>query len=257
MAIGVYLTFNPPAPELQLQSDGKLLGTHLEFLEQLAETAGVPSLGAYMDQRAPADDAELRDFDAFMASWQEWFAPAAGIRTVEALLSMLRGPPPLSAAGGCRPSAATPGGFVALPAICRGSRPAVPRRGRHVTQAAPNQAMHLTAAAHAGSLVQAPCAAAAGDLTHSPRGGQHRMATVEIRTARLTLMLQTPDEVLAQVAALSPADRAEVSPDWIARVPGHGGRRPVGAGLYSSRTGERIGGRWLRVQRAAGRRWCR
>ena len=44
------------------------------------------------------------------------------------------------------------------------------------------------------------------------------MATVEIPTARLTLVLQTPDEVLAQIEAMSPADRAEVSPDWIARV---------------------------------------
>ena len=44
------------------------------------------------------------------------------------------------------------------------------------------------------------------------------MATVVIPTARLTLVLQTPDEVLAHVEALSPIDRAEVSPDWIARV---------------------------------------
>jgi RimJ/RimL family protein N-acetyltransferase len=44
------------------------------------------------------------------------------------------------------------------------------------------------------------------------------MATVEIPTARLMLVLQTPEEVLAQVEALSPADRAEVSPAWIARV---------------------------------------
>jgi RimJ/RimL family protein N-acetyltransferase len=32
------------------------------------------------------------------------------------------------------------------------------------------------------------------------------------------LVLQTPDEALALVEALSPAERAEVSPDWIARV---------------------------------------
>ena len=44
------------------------------------------------------------------------------------------------------------------------------------------------------------------------------MAAVEIPTARLTLVLQTPDEVLALVEALPPADRAEVSPDWITRV---------------------------------------
>jgi RimJ/RimL family protein N-acetyltransferase len=44
------------------------------------------------------------------------------------------------------------------------------------------------------------------------------MAAVTISTARLRLVLQTPDEVLALVEALPPADRAEVSPDWIARV---------------------------------------
>ena len=44
------------------------------------------------------------------------------------------------------------------------------------------------------------------------------MAAIVIPTARLDLMLQTPDEVLAWVASLPPADRAEVSPDWVARV---------------------------------------
>jgi len=44
------------------------------------------------------------------------------------------------------------------------------------------------------------------------------MATTEIRTAGLNLVLQTPEEVLAQVEAMSPADRAEVSPDWLARI---------------------------------------
>jgi RimJ/RimL family protein N-acetyltransferase len=44
------------------------------------------------------------------------------------------------------------------------------------------------------------------------------MATLVIPTAHLELVLQTPDEVLAWVESLPPADRAEVSPDWIARV---------------------------------------
>ena len=44
------------------------------------------------------------------------------------------------------------------------------------------------------------------------------MAAVEIPTATLTLVLQTPDEVLAAVEALPPADRAEVSPVWLARL---------------------------------------
>lgn len=41
---------------------------------------------------------------------------------------------------------------------------------------------------------------------------------VVIPTVRLDLVLQTPDEVLAWVESLPPTDRAEVSPDWIARV---------------------------------------
>lgn len=44
------------------------------------------------------------------------------------------------------------------------------------------------------------------------------MAAVVIPTASLDLVLQTPDEVLTWVASLSPSDRSEVSPDWIARV---------------------------------------
>jgi RimJ/RimL family protein N-acetyltransferase len=39
-----------------------------------------------------------------------------------------------------------------------------------------------------------------------------------ISTARLDLILLTPDEVVAQIAALPPVERAEVSPDWLARV---------------------------------------
>jgi RimJ/RimL family protein N-acetyltransferase len=44
------------------------------------------------------------------------------------------------------------------------------------------------------------------------------MSAVVIPTARLDLVLQTPDEVLARIEAMPPADRAEVSPDWLARV---------------------------------------
>ncbi len=44
------------------------------------------------------------------------------------------------------------------------------------------------------------------------------MTSVVIPTANLDLMLQTPAEVLAWVESLPPADRAELSPDWIERV---------------------------------------
>jgi [ribosomal protein S5]-alanine N-acetyltransferase len=44
------------------------------------------------------------------------------------------------------------------------------------------------------------------------------MVTGVIQTACLELVLQTPEEVLAWVASMPPADRAEVSPEWIARV---------------------------------------
>ena len=44
------------------------------------------------------------------------------------------------------------------------------------------------------------------------------MSAVVIPTARLDLVLQTPEEVLARIEAMRPADRAEVSPRWLARV---------------------------------------
>jgi RimJ/RimL family protein N-acetyltransferase len=39
-----------------------------------------------------------------------------------------------------------------------------------------------------------------------------------IPTERLMLTLDTPEELLARIEHLSPTDRAEVSPDWLARV---------------------------------------
>lgn len=44
------------------------------------------------------------------------------------------------------------------------------------------------------------------------------MLSVEIQTENLRLVLQTRDETLAFIDALTAAERAEVSPDWLARV---------------------------------------
>jgi RimJ/RimL family protein N-acetyltransferase len=40
----------------------------------------------------------------------------------------------------------------------------------------------------------------------------------EIVSENLALLLQTSEQVLASIDAMSPANRAEVSPDWLARV---------------------------------------
>lgn len=52
------------------------------------------------------------------------------------------------------------------------------------------------------------------------------MSTVVIATPRLDLRLQTPEETLAWVETLPPEVRAEVSPDWIARVRATAGGDP-------------------------------
>jgi ribosomal-protein-alanine N-acetyltransferase len=44
------------------------------------------------------------------------------------------------------------------------------------------------------------------------------MSEVVIQTKNLKLVLQTTAEVLAQIEALSPAEKAEVSREWLARV---------------------------------------
>lgn len=44
------------------------------------------------------------------------------------------------------------------------------------------------------------------------------MSKMIIQSERLWLILQTTEEVLAKVAALSHAAKAEISPDWLARV---------------------------------------
>jgi RimJ/RimL family protein N-acetyltransferase len=44
------------------------------------------------------------------------------------------------------------------------------------------------------------------------------MSKTEILTDNLKLLLQTPEQVLASLDAMSSSDRAEVSPEWLARV---------------------------------------
>ena len=44
------------------------------------------------------------------------------------------------------------------------------------------------------------------------------MRKTEILTANLELLLQSSEEVLASIEAMSPADRAEVSPAWVAQM---------------------------------------
>jgi RimJ/RimL family protein N-acetyltransferase len=44
------------------------------------------------------------------------------------------------------------------------------------------------------------------------------MKNTELFTANLKLLLKTTEEVLASIEAMSPSDRAEVSPAWIAQM---------------------------------------
>ena len=44
------------------------------------------------------------------------------------------------------------------------------------------------------------------------------MSAMHMQTKRLKLVLQTIEEALAEVDALSPADRAHISADWLARL---------------------------------------
>ena len=44
------------------------------------------------------------------------------------------------------------------------------------------------------------------------------MSEMLIESERLKLVLETPANVLARIEAMSPADKAEISPDWLARV---------------------------------------
>ena len=44
------------------------------------------------------------------------------------------------------------------------------------------------------------------------------MTGTEIQTENLTLVLQTPEQVLAWIEEMSPSVRAQISPDWLTRV---------------------------------------
>jgi len=48
--------------------------------------------------------------------------------------------------------------------------------------------------------------------------GDFALGEMVLTTPRLRLILDTPEEVLARIALLSPSDRAEVSDEWLARI---------------------------------------
>jgi [ribosomal protein S5]-alanine N-acetyltransferase len=59
---------------------------------------------------------------------------------------------------------------------------------------------------------------AAAELGCSAFKRANKLTLLVISTANLELVIQTPAELLAYVDKMPPADRAEVSPDWLARV---------------------------------------
>ena len=68
------------------------------------------------------------------------------------------------------------------------------------------------------------------------------MPIFEIETENLVLRLQGREEVLASIEAMSPADRAEVSPDWLARVQDSERADPWTHSFAMVRDGSTIGG---------------
>ena len=69
------------------------------------------------------------------------------------------------------------------------------------------------------------------------------MAELTLRTAHLDLVLESTEAVLARIEALSPADRAEVSPDWLARLRAAGAADPWthGFAIVERASGEVVG----------------
>src|SRR5438094_2176230 len=62
------------------------------------------------------------------------------------------------------------------------------------------------------------CAAAAAQRHYVRPPDQSPMSATHMQTKSLKLVLQTIEEARAEVEAMSPADRAHVSADWLARL---------------------------------------
>jgi RimJ/RimL family protein N-acetyltransferase len=67
--------------------------------------------------------------------------------------------------------------------------------------------------------------------------------TAHLQTKNLTLVLLTREDALAMVEAMSPADKAQVSADWLARLHGSASADPWthGFSIVHRRTGAAVG----------------
>lgn len=87
MGLGLYPVFEPKLRGTKMETLGEMLAAALGDLEEIAASAEITPLSAFMDNRdAPEDfDGEPEELAEALGPWDEWFDPATGAAALEAL----------------------------------------------------------------------------------------------------------------------------------------------------------------------------
>lgn len=95
MGIGIYPVFLPDVPNASFLGDGKLLAAEFQRLDDIARAADVRPFTSFGDNRpVPEDfDGDPDELEDLLGEWDEWFSPADGLHTLDALIAALASDP--------------------------------------------------------------------------------------------------------------------------------------------------------------------
>jgi hypothetical protein len=95
MSLGIYPVFDPNLIGTKFEALGEVLFSNFEALDRIANAAKLKKLTTFTDTReVPADfDGPPDDLEDILGPWTDWFDPAEGRSTIQALALHIKSNP--------------------------------------------------------------------------------------------------------------------------------------------------------------------
>lgn len=92
MGVGIYPVFNPPIPNVDFGSDGKLILSEFRGLDDIATSHGLIPISSFGDNRPIPEgfDGDPDELDEILGPWDAWFPISEGLGCIEGLARILR-----------------------------------------------------------------------------------------------------------------------------------------------------------------------
>ena len=92
MGVGIFPVFNPNVANAEFDTDGKVLASEFEALDELSTTLGIRLFSSFGDNRPVPDgfDGDPDELYDVMGEFDEWYSASDGIAAFSALAKTIR-----------------------------------------------------------------------------------------------------------------------------------------------------------------------